>query len=117
MKIGFLKVGTTAIPFDISKGSLKFSGKLVKFSRFLIELEAKIAGELVVTCDLCAEEFSDSINESVKFHLSDGLSKIENDSLVDIVEIEDSIIDLEEILESELELYKSSYFSCENCKN
>ena len=117
MKIGFAKVGTTAIPFDISKGNLNFSGTLVKFSRYLIELEAKITGDILIPCDICAEEFSDSINESVKFHLSDGLSKVENDSLVDIVEIEGSMIDLEELLSSELELYKSNYFSCENCKN
>ena len=117
MKIGFSKVGTTAIPFDISKGHLNFSGTLVKFSRSLIELEAKITGDIEVACDICAEEFFNSINESVKFHLSDGLSKVENDSLVDIVEIENSMIDLEEILESELELYKSSYFCCKNCKN
>ena len=117
MKIGFSKVGTTAIPFETSKGNLNFSGTLVKFSRFLIELEAKITGDVLVSCDICAEEFSNSINESVKFHLSDGLSKVENDSLVDIVEIEDSMIDLDELLESELELYKSSYFSCENCQN
>ena len=117
MKIGFAKVGTTAIPFEISKGNLNFSGTLSKFSRYLIELEAKITGDLEVTCDLCAEEFTDSVNESVKFHLSDGLSKVENESLEDIVEIEDSIIDLDELLVSELELYKSNYFSCENCKN
>ena len=117
MKIGFAKVGTTAIPFEISKGNLNFSGTLSKFSRYLIELEAKITGDLEVTCDLCAEEFTDSVNESVKFHHSDGLSKVENESLEDIVEIEDSIIDLDELLVSELELYKSNYFSCENCKN
>ena len=117
MKIGFAKVGSKAIPFDISKGDLKFSGTLSKFSRYLIELEAKITGDLEVPCDLCAEAFTHAVNESVKFHLSDGLSKVENESLEDIVEIEDSIIDLDELLDSELELYKSNYFSCENCKN
>jgi len=117
MKIGFAKVGNQPIPFDITKGNLNFSGTLSKFSRYLIELEAKITGELEVPCDICAEEFNSSINESVKFHLSDGISKVENESLEDIVEIENSMIDLDEILESELELFKSSYFSCENCKN
>ena len=117
MKIGFAKVGNKAIPFEITKGNLNFSGTLSKFSRYLIELEAKITGDLEVPCDLCAEAFTDAVNESVKFHLSDGLSRVENESLEDIVEIEDSMIDLEEILESELELYKSNYFSCENCKN
>ena len=117
MKIGFAKVGTTAIAFEISKGNLNFSGTLRKFSRYLIELEAKIIGNLEVPCDLCAEAFTHEVNESVKFHLSDGLSKVENESLEDIVEIEDSMIDLDELLVSELELYKSNYFSCENCKN
>ena len=117
MKIGFSKVGNQAIPFEITKGKLNFSGKLSKFSRYLIELEAKITGELEVPCDICAEAFTHAVNESVKFHLSDGLSKVENDSLEDIVEIEDSMIDLDELLDSELELYKSNYFTCSECKN
>ena len=117
MKIGFAKVGTTAIPFDVSNGNLKFSGTLEKFSRYLIRLEAKITGELLIPCDICAEEFTDSVEESVKFYLSDGIYKVEDDSEYDIVEIENSIIDLEEILESELELFKSSYFCCKNCQN
>ncbi|PHR55104.1 MAG: hypothetical protein COA44_11270 [Arcobacter sp.] len=117
MEIGFAKVGTPAIAFEISKGNLKFSGTLRKFSRYLIELEAKITGDLDVPCDVCAEAFTHAVNESVKFHLSDGLSKVENESLEDIVEIEDSMIDLKELFESELELYKSNYFTCSECKN
>jgi len=117
MKIGFAKVGNKAIPFEITKGKLNFSGTLSKFSRYLIELEAKITGELLIPCDICADEFTNPVNESVKFHLSDGLSKVENDSLEDIVEIENSMIDLDELLDSEIELYKSNYFSCDLCKD
>ncbi len=117
MKIGFNKVGSQAIPFEISQGNLKFTGTLVKFSRSLIELEAKIAGELKISCDLCADEFNNSIDESVKFYLSDGIYKIDDDEEFDVVEIDDSMIDLEEILASEIELYKSNYFSCPNCQS
>ena len=117
MKIGFNKVGSQAIPFDISKEKLKFSGTLEKFSRSLIELEAKITGELMIPCDICADDFAKTVDESVKFYLSDGISKVENDELEDIVEILDSTIDLDEIFESEIELFKSSYFCCKNCQN
>jgi len=117
MKIGFAKVGSQAIPFEISKEKLKFSGTLEKFSRSLIELEAKITGEISIPCDICAEEFNNTLDEGVKFHLSDGIYKDEDDHEFDIVEIENSIIDLDEILESEIELFKSSYFCCENCQN
>jgi len=116
MKIGFNKVGSTAIPFDVSKGNLRFSGTLEKFSRSLIELEAKITGEVSITCDLCAEEIIKSLNESVKFRLCDGIYK-DDDHEYEIVEIENSIIDLDEILNSEIELFKSNYFCCENCQN
>ena len=116
MKIGFNKVGTQAIPFEISKDNLKFSGTLEKFSRSLIELEAKITGELSIPCDICAEEFINTLDESVKFHLSDGIFQDNDDHEYDIVEIKDSIIDLDEILDSEVELFKSSYFCCENCQ-
>ncbi len=117
MKIGFNKVGSTAIPFEISKENLKFSGTLEKFSRSLIELEAKITGELLIPCDICAEDITRPVNESVKFHLSDGVYKDDENSEYDVVEIENSTIDLDEILESEIELFKSSYFCCENCQN
>jgi uncharacterized metal-binding protein YceD (DUF177 family) len=116
MKIGFQKVGTQPIPFEISKGKLTFSGTLVKFSRSLIELEAKITGDLIIPCDICAEDFQSPIKESVKFHISDGICK-DDDSEYDIIEIDNSIIDLDEILDSEVELLKSNYFSCPNCTN
>ncbi len=117
MKIGFNKVGSQAIPFEISKEKLNFSGTLKKFSRSLIELEAKITGELSIPCDICAEEFANTLDESVKFYLSDGIYKDDNEHDYDVVEIENSIIDLDEVLDSEIELYKSSYFCCENCQN
>lgn len=116
MKIGFVKVGIQPVPFEISKEDLIFSGTLVKFSRSLIELEAKITGELYLPCDICAEDIKNPINESVKFHISDGICE-DDDSEYDIIEIENSIIDIEEILDSEIELFKSSYYCCETCKN
>lgn len=116
MKIGFTKIGKEPLPFEVSKEEVIFSGTLVKFSRSLIELEAKITGKLEIPCDICAEDFKNSVNESVKFHIADGIYK-DDDSEYDIVEIENSIVDLNEILESEVELYKSNYFYCENCQN
>ena len=116
MKIGFVKVGTQPLPFEISKGKLNFAGTMVKFSRSLLELEAKITGNLTMPCDICAEDFESSVNESVKFHISDGICK-DDDSEFDIIEIDDSTIDLDAILDSEVELFKSNYFSCPNCKN
>lgn len=117
MKIGFNKVGNTAIPFEISKGSLNFSGTLVKYSRSLIQLEAKITGELLIACDICAEDSMSPIDESVKFYLSDGIYTGGNEHECDIVEVENSMIDLDDILESEIELFKSGYFSCKKCQN
>jgi uncharacterized metal-binding protein YceD (DUF177 family) len=116
MKIDFNKVGSTAIPFELSKENLIFSGTLEKFSRSLIELEAKITGEISIPCDLCAEEIIKSLDESVTFRLSDGIYK-DDDHEYEIVEIENSMIDLDEILNSEIELFKSSYFCCTNCQN
>ena len=116
MKIGFNKVGSTAIPFEVSKDNLRFSGTLKKFSRSLIELEAKITGEVSVPCDLCAEEIIKPLDESVRFRLSDGIYK-DDDHEYEVVEIENSMIDLDQILNSEVELFKSNYFCCENCQN
>ena len=116
MKIGFNKVGSSAIPFEISKESLIFSGTLESFSRSLIELEAKITGEVSLPCDICAEEIIRSLNESVTFRLCDGIYE-GDDHEFEIVEVENSMIDLEEILDSEIELFKSSYFCCKECKN
>ena len=115
MKIGFVKVGSTAIPFETSKENLIFTGTLEKFSRSLIELEAKITGEMLISCDKCAEEVVCPLNESVKFRLSDGIYK-DDDHEYEIVEIENSMINLEEILDSEIELFKSNYFCCEDCQ-
>jgi uncharacterized metal-binding protein YceD (DUF177 family) len=116
MKIGFSKVGSTPVSFEISKEKVEFSGTLVKNSRSLIQLEAQITGQIELPCDACAEEFENTLNESVQFYLSDGIYKNDDEYEHDVVEVEHSMIDLEEILESEIELYKSGYFNCEKCK-
>ena len=116
MKIEFSIVVSTSMPFGLSKENLRFFLILVKFRRSLIELVAKITVELSIPCDLCAEEIIKALDESVKFRLCDGIYK-DDDHEYEIVEIESSMIDLDQILSSEIELFKSNYFCCENCQN
>jgi hypothetical protein len=57
-----------------------------------------------------------NINEEIDFFLHDGIYN-RNDNLVDVVECMNGTADLDELLNSEIELIKSDYKCCENCKN
>ena len=80
-------------------------------------LKATLSGSLQKACDTCAEEFKMPIEEEVEFFISDGVYEDDNDTLLDVVESFDGIADIDELLSSEIELIKSDYHSCENCKN
>ncbi len=116
MKIKLIKVSKTPSDFEIKSDKITFKGFLQYDSDKLFRLNAEIKGLLPVTCDICAEEYEMSVNEKVDFFISDGLYESSNESLIDVVEAMDGEADLDEILESELELIKSDYNTCNKCK-
>ena len=117
MKVVLRKVTKTPLDFEVKSNEITFKGYLEYHSGKLIFLHAKIAGFLEKACDYCGEDMKLPINETVEFFLSDGIYKDEDDVEYDVVESFDGTIDLEELLNSELELIKSDYHSCDNCSN
>jgi len=116
MKIRLIKVGSTPLDFEIKSDKMTFKGYLVYDSNKLISLKANLSGSIIADCDVCADEFNMNINEEINFFLHSGIYK-GDDTLVDVVECMDDIADLDELLNSEVELIKSDYKCCENCKN
>ncbi|WP_345992294.1 hypothetical protein [Sulfurimonas sp. HSL-1716] len=55
------------------------------------------------------------LNEDVEFLISNGVYNGMREDY-DVVESFDGNIDIEELLNSEIELIKSGYHSCEDCK-
>ena len=115
MKIKLIKVGKTPLDFDIKSDEITFKGFLQYHANKLVLLEAKLEGLVDVECSQCAENFKLEVAEEISFFISDGLCKDNNIDL-DIVESFDSTADLDELLNSEIELIKSDYLNCENCK-
>ena len=83
----------------------------------LILLKGNLVGLLEKPCDICAEEFRLPVNEKVEFFISDGIYEDDGGVDLDVVESLDGVADVEELLNSEIELIKSDYHSCEICKN
>ena len=117
MKMTLRKVTKTPLDFKVSSNEITFKGYLEYHGGKLILLKATLSGLLEKACDACAEEFKMPVNEEVEFFISDGIYEDENDIELDVVESLDGIVDIEELLNSEIELIKSDYHSCENCKN
>jgi len=115
MRVHLRKVTKTPLDFEIKSDEITFKGYLEYHSGKLILLKANINGSFLKGCDICAEEFDLKVNEEVKFFISDGIYTGENDIEFDVVESLDGIADLEDILNSEIELIKSDYHSCDNC--
>ncbi|MDD5401468.1 MAG: hypothetical protein PHQ93_09805 [Sulfurimonas sp.] len=116
MKVVLRKVNTTPLDFEIKSNEITFKGYLQYDSGKLILLKAKLSGKIDVDCDICADEFKLDVDEDVEFFISDGIYEKSEDSLLDVVEVLNSTADLEEIMNSEIELIKSDYNVCENCK-
>lgn len=116
MKVVLRKVNTTPLDFEIKSNEITFKGYLQYHSGKLILLKAKLSGKLDADCDICADEFKLEVNEDVEFFISDGIYEKHEESLFDVVEVLNSTADLQEMLNSEIELIKSDYNICENCK-
>jgi hypothetical protein len=117
MKIELRKINKTPLDFDIKFGKITFKGYLQYHSGKLVLLKAKLSGLIDTQCDLCAKDIEINADEDIEFFISDGIYNDEHSLEKDVVESFNSIADLEELLNSEIELIKSDYHSCEECQN
>ena len=117
MKIILRKVGRTPLDFEVKSDEITIKGYLQYDANKLILLKAKLSGKISTDCDVCAEEFKLDIDEDIEFFISDGIYEKHEDALLDVVESFDSTVEIEDLMNSEIELIKSDYNSCKNCKN
>lgn len=96
--------------------NVTFKGYLEYHNQKLILLSANLSGTLLKPCDMCAEDTTISIDEDIEFYISDGIYQDNNEIELDVVESFDGYADLDELLNSEIELIKSDYHFCDNCK-
>jgi len=111
------KVTKTPLDFEVVSDEITFKGCLEYHSAKLILLKAKISGTLLKSCDICAEDFNLEVDEDVEFFINDGIFEDDGSIELDVVESFDGNIDIEELLNSEIELIKSDYHACADCKN
>ena len=117
MKVVLRKVTTTPLDFEVKSNEITFKGYLQYHSGKLILLKARLYGSVDTECDVCAKEIKLPVDEEIEFFISDGVYDDEQASVnLDVVESFDSEADLDELLHSEIELIKSDYYSCEDCK-
>ena len=117
MKVTLRKVTKTPLDFEVKSDEITFKGYLEYHGGKLILLKATLNGLLQKPCDTCAEEFKMPVYEEVEFFISDGIYEDENSVELDVVESFDGIADFDELLSSEIELIKSDYHSCNECKH
>ena len=116
MKVTLRKVGKTPLDFDIKSNEITFKGYLQYHAGKLILLHADLKGITDTQCNQCGAEMKLPVDETVDFFIYDGLYEDDESIELDVVESFDSTADIDELLHSEIELIKSDYYSCENCK-
>lgn len=116
MTIDFRKVTKTPLEFSIDSGNIVFKGSLKYHDENLVLLQATIKGSLELDCYLCSADVTLPLEEDVEFLVSNGVYNGMNEEY-DVVEVFKQSIDIEELLDSEIELIKSGYHSCEACKS
>ena len=117
MKVVLRRVTKTPLDFEVKSDEITFKGYLEYHGGKLILLKAKLKGFLVKPCDTCAEEFKMPVDEEVEFFISDGIFESDNNMDLDVVESFSGDVNIEELLDSEIELIKSDYHSCESCQS
>ena len=117
MKVVLRRVTKTPLDFEVKSDEMTFKGYLQYHAGKLILLKANLFGSLEKSCDICAEEFKMSVNEEVEFFISDGIYGDEDNLELDVVESMDGNADMDELLNSEIELIRSDYHSCDECKH
>ena len=117
MKVILRRVKQTPLDFQVKSDEITFKGYLQYHAGKLILLKANLKGSLFKPCDICAEEFKLSLDEDVEFYISDGIYEDESNIELDVVESLNGEVEIEELLSSEIELIKSDYHSCDECKH
>ena len=116
MRIVLRKVTKSPLDFEVKSNEITFKGYLEYHSVKLILLKAKISGTLEKSCDICAQDFDLEVNEEIEFFINDGIFEDDGSTELDVVESLDGNVDIQELLHSEIELIRSDYHSCDNCK-
>ncbi|MFA6195778.1 MAG: hypothetical protein WC656_03940 [Sulfurimonas sp.] len=117
MKVALRKISNIPLDFDIKSNEITFKGYLEYHAGKLILLKAELNGLLDVQCNQCGEDFKLPLDEEIEIFISDGIYEDNENIELDVIESLDSMADLDEILNSEIELIKSDYHSCENCQD
>ncbi|WP_457748818.1 hypothetical protein [Sulfurimonas sp.] len=117
MRIVLRKVTKTPLDFEVISDEITFKGFLEYHNAKLILLKASINGTLQKSCDICAQDFYLEVNENIEFFINDGIFEDDGSVELDVVESLDGNVDIQELLNSEIELIRSDYHSCDNCKN
>jgi len=117
LKVILRRVTKTPLDFEVKSDEITFKGYLEYHKGKLILLKANLQGFISKSCDICAEEFTMPVDEKIEFLISDGIYEDEDGIELDVVESFDGNADMEELLHSEVELIKSDYHACDNCKS
>ncbi len=115
MRVAFVRIKSEPQNFDLVKDATELHVALRHYKHGMVLLSGKLSGELEVECFRCSQSLVIMIDEKIEFLLSEDMCDASKSEL-DIVEVFDQYIDLDEIFHSEIELVKSDYYSCENCK-
>ncbi|MDQ7068487.1 MAG: hypothetical protein Q9M40_11210 [Sulfurimonas sp.] len=117
MKVVLRRVTKTPLDFDVKSNEITFKGYLQYHGGKLILLKANLKGTTLKDCDICAEELIMPLDENIEFFISDGIYKDEDGIELDVIESFNGEVEIEELLHSEIELIRSDYHSCDECKN
>ncbi len=116
MKVTLRKINNTPLDFEVKSKEITFKGYLQYHAGKLILLKAKLTGLTDAQCIQCGDEFKLPVDEEIELFISDGIYEDDGNLEIDVVESFDSQANIDELLNSEIELIKSDYHSCKNCK-
>jgi hypothetical protein len=116
MKIEFRKIPFEAKKFSFTSNSVLFEGNFGKITSTLAKFDAKMSGNITLSCYKCGEDMNLNICEDINFIVSDGIY-LDDKYEETVIEVDNNIIDFNELIDSEITSINSDYHKCDNCQD
>lgn len=119
MIIDFLSLKHKEVNKDFDDFTLK---AILKKQSSLIDFKGEIKGKIDVPCDICSEYSKVDLYLNLDYKISNTHNNCEDGSYYDysdniMYEFIDNKIDIDFIVKSEINAFKSDYFTCSKCDN
>ncbi len=114
MQIALRKIRDRKQPFEIDEKGVACRGEFWRSGGHEVTIVGKIEGDILLACDRCGENYTETLDEPFRLEVVDRPLKVEES--LDVIECADGIVDFDTICHGEIASIESEYHLCPKCR-